>query len=120
VCFRVDVFASCLAELRLVARAADWAVGCDDYVIGLPFGAHARRVSSSDGKNASSRSSCAVTSLGVPIVETTEKKLSAAPANAQHLQDRRGPRRSAICSSPGWVPAPSAGGGAAVYPVLNV
>ena len=50
----------------------------------LSVAAQARRVFSSDGKNASNRSSCAVTSIGVPIVDTTEKKLSGAPSNSKH------------------------------------
>jgi hypothetical protein len=41
------------------------------------------RVPSSDGKNASSRNSWAVTSIGVPIVETTEKNESSASSTSK-------------------------------------
>ena len=45
-------------------------------------------VAASLGKNASTRSSCAVTSIGVPMVDTTEKKLRRSGAEREvHVDD---------------------------------
>jgi len=67
---KAPLWSPCVSSIPDVEPRGDYRTSAELAVL-----AHVRRVFSLDGKNASSRSSCAVMSIGVPIVETTEKNL---------------------------------------------